>query len=204
MRPFSRDFVRHLPGGYAQKHPDEDWSETFAVWMTPALDWRTLYGDAPGALEKLLYCERTLARLRDQEPELHSAELDYDVGQILSTVQQFYEAGAHTELALPQSLDADLRAILGGTGALASDTASAALLSRSADALVRAAYRFTGTDPDLLRRVVDHLSRRAVALHLQHAAREEPALVAGLAGLLTALAMNQTYIGDFISHEPIR
>ena len=33
--PFSRRFVRHLPGWYAQKHPDEDWSETFAVWMTP-------------------------------------------------------------------------------------------------------------------------------------------------------------------------
>ena len=34
-QPFSRRFVRHLPGWYAQKHPDEDWSETFAVWMTP-------------------------------------------------------------------------------------------------------------------------------------------------------------------------
>ena len=26
--PFSRRFVRHLPGWYAQKHPDEDWAET--------------------------------------------------------------------------------------------------------------------------------------------------------------------------------
>ena len=34
--PFSRRYVRHLPGWYAQKHPDEDWAETFAVWMTPA------------------------------------------------------------------------------------------------------------------------------------------------------------------------
>ena len=34
-QPFSRRFVRHLPGWYAQKHPDEDWAETFAVWMTP-------------------------------------------------------------------------------------------------------------------------------------------------------------------------
>ncbi|MFY9703561.1 MAG: putative zinc-binding metallopeptidase, partial [Terriglobales bacterium] len=28
--PFSRDYVRHLPGWYAQKHPDEDFAETFA------------------------------------------------------------------------------------------------------------------------------------------------------------------------------
>jgi len=34
-QPFSRRYVRHLPGWYAQKHPDEDWAETFAVWMTP-------------------------------------------------------------------------------------------------------------------------------------------------------------------------
>src|SRR5260370_25032251 len=32
-QPFSRRFVRHLPGWYAPKHPDEDWAETFAVWM---------------------------------------------------------------------------------------------------------------------------------------------------------------------------
>ena len=31
--------VWHLPGWYAQKHPDEDWAETFAVWLTPGRDW---------------------------------------------------------------------------------------------------------------------------------------------------------------------
>src|SRR5438067_2597 len=41
--PFSRRFVRHLPGWYAQKHPDEDWAETFAVWLTPQRDWRADY-----------------------------------------------------------------------------------------------------------------------------------------------------------------
>jgi len=43
-KPFSRRFVRHLPGWYAQKHPDEDWAETFAVWMTPPN-----LGSAPGS-----------------------------------------------------------------------------------------------------------------------------------------------------------
>src|SRR5713226_6625531 len=33
--PFSRNFVRHIAGWYAQKHPDEDFAETFAVWLTP-------------------------------------------------------------------------------------------------------------------------------------------------------------------------
>ena len=60
--PFSRRYVRHLPGWYAQKHPDEDWAETFAVWMTPGLDWRTEYGGWPEALAKLEYCDRTHGR----------------------------------------------------------------------------------------------------------------------------------------------
>ena len=59
--PFSRRYVRHLPGWYAQKHPDEDWSETFAVWMTPGLDWRKEYGGWPVAAAKLAYCERVMA-----------------------------------------------------------------------------------------------------------------------------------------------
>ncbi len=35
--PFSLCFVRHLPGWYAQKHPDEDWAETFAIWLRGSL-----------------------------------------------------------------------------------------------------------------------------------------------------------------------
>ena len=50
--PFSRDYVRHILGWYAQKHPDEDFAETFAVWMTPGLDWRSEYRGWP-ALAKL-------------------------------------------------------------------------------------------------------------------------------------------------------
>src|SRR5881394_935487 len=41
--PFSRDFVRHIAGWYAQKHPDEDFAETFAVWLDPESNWRERY-----------------------------------------------------------------------------------------------------------------------------------------------------------------
>ena len=36
--PFSHNYVRHSLGWYAQKHPDEDFAESFAVWLTPGLD----------------------------------------------------------------------------------------------------------------------------------------------------------------------
>ena len=80
--PFSRRFVRHLPGWYAQKHPDEDWAETFAVWMTPGLDWRAEYAGWPVALAKLEYCDRTMAELRDRDPPVTADELDEDVGEL--------------------------------------------------------------------------------------------------------------------------
>ena len=67
-QPFSRRFVRHLPGWYAQKHPDEDWSETFAVWMTPGRDWRSDYTDWPEALAKLEFCDRTVAVINARDP----------------------------------------------------------------------------------------------------------------------------------------
>ena len=90
--PFSRRFVQHLPGWYAQKHPDEDWAETFAVWLTPARDWRKEYVDWPVALAKLEYCDRTLARLGNQDPVVTAAELDEDVSQIDLSLAQFYAA----------------------------------------------------------------------------------------------------------------
>src|SRR6476620_2636127 len=65
-QPLSRRYVRHLPGWYAQKHPDEDWSETFAVWMTPDRDWRKEYAERPAVLAKLEYCDRIMQRLAEQ------------------------------------------------------------------------------------------------------------------------------------------
>ena len=44
-KPYSKSFVIHLDGWYAQSHPDEDFAETFAVWLTPGSDWaRALRG----------------------------------------------------------------------------------------------------------------------------------------------------------------
>lgn len=56
----SRDFVDYLSrtgsasiDHYGQKHPDEDWAETFAEWLDPGSRWREAYADRPAALAKL-------------------------------------------------------------------------------------------------------------------------------------------------------
>ena len=53
--PWSRDYVRYLHRAgmyhYAQKHPDEDWAETFAVWLEGG-PWRRRYRDWQVALRQ--------------------------------------------------------------------------------------------------------------------------------------------------------
>jgi len=41
--PFSRSTWCNISGWYAQKHPDEDFAETFAVWLTPDSNWEQRY-----------------------------------------------------------------------------------------------------------------------------------------------------------------
>ena len=69
-KPYSKSFVLHLDSWYAQSHPDEDFAETFAVWLNPDSDWRTRYVDWP-ALKKLEYMDALMsdvARQADARP----------------------------------------------------------------------------------------------------------------------------------------
>lgn len=97
--PTSTDYVRHLHdmnsaanAHYAQKHADEDWAETFAVWLDPGSRWREEYSGWIGALMKLetvelmmsgkgyAYGPPTNTRVGRRIP---AASLDYTVGQYL-------------------------------------------------------------------------------------------------------------------------
>ena len=66
-RPYSKRFVRHLDGWYAQSHPEEDFAETVAIWLTPGLDWRRQYRGWK-ALEKLEYVDELMKRLAGKPP----------------------------------------------------------------------------------------------------------------------------------------
>lgn len=65
--PYSKNFVRHLPGNYAQAHPEEDWAETFAIWLSPKREWRARYANWP-ALKKLQACDLIMRELRGKAP----------------------------------------------------------------------------------------------------------------------------------------
>src|SRR5438093_10797220 len=71
--PFSRRFVRHIEGWYAQKHPDEDFAETFAVWLTPRSGWRVKYKQWP-AIHKLRYVGRVARAFGSQTPAVSTGD----------------------------------------------------------------------------------------------------------------------------------
>ena len=70
--PASRRYVQHLRLWYAQSHPDEDFAETFAVWLRPRSNWRTRYAGWP-ALKKLEYVDELMERNRREAAAGHDA-----------------------------------------------------------------------------------------------------------------------------------
>ena len=72
VNPWSKSYVRHLhylgDPHYAQKHPDEDWAETFAIWLDPRSHWKNKYRNWPNALEKLACVDRLMEEVAVNEP----------------------------------------------------------------------------------------------------------------------------------------
>jgi len=178
--PFSRRYVRHLPGWYAQKHPDEDWAETFAIWMTPNLDWRAEYADRPTALAKLNYCEKTTTVLADHEPVTTVTELDEEVGELTYSVDQYYKNLASGEINFPVGLDGSLRAIFEDLGnpedhVNVSRKPASALIRRLERDLMANVFRWTGHFPERTRPLLRHLADRAdLTIHFYPISRTQP------------------------------
>lgn len=211
--PFSRRYVRHLPGWYGQKHPEEDWCETFAVWMTPGSTWRIDYADWPVALAKLEYCERTMQRLGDREPLATSTHQQDDISAFDESVEEFYskleqDAGEILTLGkieLPPGIDGAIRSIFEDLGTYEDASSAAprgpasALILRNEAELLANIYRWTGHFPERARPLLRYLAERAD--HLQQvvpADRETPALIA-ITTLLTTLAMNYVHKGTYLT-----
>ena len=202
-KPFSRRFVRHLPGWYAQKHPDEDWAETFAVWMTPRLDWRAEYADMAGALEKLEWCDAKMQELREREPLVTATELDEDVRELPWTIEEWYRR-QQLDVELPRGLDGTLRSIFEDHDRPEDENddsprlPASALLLKMERELVSNVFRWTGHFPERTRPLVRHLAQRADELQQVYPASRECAMVAAISAMLTALALNWIRHGSYL------
>jgi hypothetical protein len=108
-RPYSKSFVLHLDSWYAQSHPDEDFAETFAVWLTPDSNWRSRYADWP-ALRKLEYMERLMSEIAGQRPVVSTRRRVEPIEQLRATLRSHYaKKRGHYGLERPNFYDRDLR-----------------------------------------------------------------------------------------------
>jgi len=194
-RPYSRSFVQHLPNWYAQAHPDEDFAETFAVWLEwPAEEWRNRYRGWK-ALDKLEYVERLMQEARSTPPAVKRGRRAWDACRSRRTLEKYYAAKRKLYAEeFPDVYDADLRAIF-GKGDAAEETA-AQVMRRLQRPLVISVVRWTGQRKYTVDMLVRRLITRARELKLP-APRDQTRLMIELASYLSALVTNHLHTGRF-------
>jgi hypothetical protein len=87
----SPDHVKHLPGFYSQAHPDEDFAESFAVAITPGMDWEQRYEEKPRVLAKLRFVDFLIRRHGRQLPRQSEIIRTYDARRMRMTLGRYYQ-----------------------------------------------------------------------------------------------------------------
>ncbi len=167
-KPYSRKYVRNLPGAYAQSHPDEDFAETFAVWLTNRRTWKKRYRGW-AALQKL---EAMDELMRDfvvgREPLLvNRREID-PLPKLNTTLRQHYER-QRQRYGLSGSADFDrsLKRLFKCHHAPRVDMTAHTFLRKMKDKLSREVAVQTGEPLYRVNRVVSSMIRRAKELDLR-------------------------------------
>lgn len=196
--PFDRGFVRHLEGWYAQKHPDEDFAETFAVWLTPGSRWRVRYRGWP-AMRKLRYVDRIARALGDAEPHVRLASTDITVEEMDMTVEEFFQASRSEAKPVDVALENDLPDFFVRKGRRRHGIRPAAEMVREhrADLINKIEY-WTGVHRAIVRGLVSAIEETAERLQLQIETRRATTALVELTAYATTLAMNYLARGSFV------
>ena len=198
--PFSRRFVRHMAGWYAQKHPDEDFAETFAVWLTPRSNWRHKY-KGWGALHKLRYVDKMARHYGAAEPVRPLGQTDVTVDEMEVTLEDFYklttpdESQAIADLAL----DADLTDIFlkPSKRRRRHIRPAADLLAERRKEIIDKVTYWTGVRRPLVKQLLECIESRVRTLNLAVLAAREGSSVVEITAYTTTLAMNYLTRGRF-------
>jgi len=170
--PASKDYVQHLPRWYAQSHPDEDFAETFAVWLTPRSNWRRHYADWP-ALEKLEYVDEMMAEIAYTQPLLtRRSEVD-PLNRLTRTLAEHYER--KLDLYSPKidtRYDADLQRIFSDDSRHRNSRAASSFLRANRAKIRQSAWRWSGGHLVTLDAVLDQMVDRCRALKLRAPGRD--------------------------------
>jgi hypothetical protein len=174
-RPYSRRFVVHLEQWYAQSHPDEDFAETFAVWLAPDSNWRERYAGWP-VLKKLEYVDTTMQEIGPQRPPIVSRARVDPLSRLRKTLREHYdEKRGHYGLDEDVSYDRDLRRLFSAAPEFGDRPPAARFLGRIRREVRRRVAKGTGVYQYTIDQVLGDMIDRCRELGLRVAVPEEQA-----------------------------
>jgi Putative zinc-binding metallo-peptidase len=190
--PASRRYVYHLPLWYAQSHPDEDFAETFAVWLAARSNWRKRYAGWP-ALKKLEYVDELMAEIATEKRVLTRRLRVDPLSRLTQTLAEHYDKKrAHYAVDSPKVYDRDLRRIFSDDPKHRRSPAASAFLRRNRARIRETVSRWTGEYELTLDAVFDDMIGRCRELKLR-AVGSERQLRMEFIVLLTAKTVHSLY-----------
>ena len=195
-RPYSHSYVVHLDDWYAQSHPDEDFAETFAVWLTPGLDWRARFKGWK-ALQKLEYLDELMGSLAGRPPPYQPGYRERDFNCLNIKLKTYYARKRKLyEDTYPDFYDRDLRQLFpGAPGAGPALKASRYLRSRRRE-LMDAVCEPTNEKKYRVNKLLARLIERCDQLDL-HLAPDVAPPDLPVAAYIATLVMNYLFTGKF-------
>jgi len=190
--PTSRRFVQHLRRWYAQCHPDEDFAETFAVWLAPRSNWRKRYEHWP-ALKKLEYTDEVMKELAgERAPSKKRYELDPLSSFNITLAEHYAKKCQRYSVDAPTVFDRELKRIFSDEPRHKEAPLAAALIKRNRNDIRRSVARWSGEYPLVLDAALDDLIDRARILKLR-APGSEQRMRLELTALLSTKAVHTLY-----------
>jgi hypothetical protein len=196
-RPYSHSYVVHLDDWYAQAHPDEDFAETFAVWLTPGFDWRKRYAGWK-ALHKLEYMDELMRSIAGQPAPYQPGYRERDFNCLNVKLKTYYARKRKAnEDAYPDFYDRDLRELFPGAPDPAAPTPKAsAFLRQRRRALMDAVCAATNEKKYRVNKLLARLIERCDQLDLHLGPGPAPPDLQ-VSAYLTTLVMNYLFTGKF-------
>jgi hypothetical protein len=193
-RPYSKSFVLHLDSWYAQSHPDEDFAETFAVWLHSESDWRARYADWP-ALKKLEYMDALMKDVAGKPMQVQTRRKVDPLPSIRKTLRLHYERKRrHYGLVHPDFYDRDLRRLFSDRPEHVGNMKAARFIARVRKDVRRMVAGWTGEYQYTIDQVIEAMMTRANELNLRLTGPEDRAKSDFLV-LLTVQTMNYLHSG---------
>jgi hypothetical protein len=192
--PGSRDYVQHLRLYYAQSHPDEDFAETFAVWLSAPNVWRRRYRGWP-ALDKLEYVNELMEQVGASAPPVRKRSRPDELGTISQTLGEYYRARRKhysPGSSYPDVHGADLIRLFSDEPRHASRMHASAFIRRNRREIRALVARWTGEYQFTLEHMLDDMIARCRVLKLR-AVGPERKLLLDFAMLLTVRTIHFLY-----------